>query len=90
MRKRGNASSAVHVETDVALRRQGGRAGVKSHPDANRAVGKSLNRPPCGSRCSSRRREGDEEGVTLRVHLDPAVAAITSRRMLRCSVSASA
>jgi hypothetical protein len=63
----------VHVRTQVALLCQLRRARMEANPDPDRTVGESF-------RCYSRRREraacgreGNQEGIALRVDLDAAV-----------------
>ena len=73
MRERRDARASVHVDPDVALARGCRSPCVQSHTDADRPRGERLldpQRSSGGARC---RREGDEEGVTLRVDLDSAV-----------------
>jgi hypothetical protein len=70
----GDAGCPVDVVSDVALLGEERRAGVQAHPDLDRTRGERLGE---GSRRSERIRrgpEGEEEGVALRVHLDPALA----------------
>jgi hypothetical protein len=67
----GYAGGAVDVEADVALLRHLRRAGVDPH--AHRDHKLLLRLAGSGER-SGRGREGDEEGITLRVDLDPPVA----------------
>src|SRR5213078_3196028 len=67
------------AEADVAPARQTRLAGVETHADANRravAPGVRGERPLCrngGRDRVSRTFERDEEGVSLRIDLDPAV-----------------
>ena len=71
--KRGDACSAVDVDPDVSLGRHGRRARVEAHANPERAeVERRLSVDRCGrrARCGGK---GDEEGVALRVDLDPAV-----------------
>ena len=70
---RRDARAQMHVGTDVTLRRDVGSAGMNAHPHPKPA-GSKLFLPGLG--CRDRRwcsLEGNEEGVALRVDLDPAV-----------------
>ena len=76
---RADARSPVDVEPRVALRPDDRLAGVEAHADADRS---SARAPPAPRRPPPRRRalgEGDEERVSLRVHLDAAVRVRTPR-----------
>ena len=71
---RGDARGAMDVEPDVALVGHVWLAGVQAHPHQDR----SRRQEPPGPRPPQRApsdamREGDEEGIALRVNLDPAV-----------------
>jgi hypothetical protein len=71
---RGDACGEVDVISDVSLLGQERRPGVQADPHLNRPGGERLGELPCRCQRSLRRREGDEEGVALRVDLDAAVA----------------
>ena len=64
----------VDVHADVALVGDDRLTGVDAHPDADRAGGERSLGCSGGGDCPFRGREGDEEGVPLRVDLDAAVA----------------
>ena len=66
----GDARAAVEVLTDVTLARQRRRSSVKADAHSDRPWHQCFmrRRRPLGS--LGCRREGDEEGVALRVHLD--------------------
>ncbi len=69
----GDAGCAVHVRADVALLGYEGRTGVDADPHLDGAGGECVRE---GLRCRERSgggREGGEEGVSLRVDLDPAL-----------------
>jgi hypothetical protein len=70
----GDAGSPVDVDPDVSLVGHRRLAGVQSHAHADRPVGECL-----AGRCRRRQRVGclrerDEERVSLRAHLDAAIA----------------
>src|SRR5688572_1163127 len=69
----GDAGGAMYVRSDVALLRQMRGAGMDAHPHADRPEGQSLERLRRGGERSRSSREGDEEGVSLRIDLDAAV-----------------
>ncbi len=75
---RRNARSAVHLHPDVALVREQRLAGVQTHADANAAASKRLLCLRRGRQRIGCLREGHEERVALRVHLD---AAVTRERL---------
>ena len=60
----------MHVDADVALVGDGRRAGVQADADTDRSFEQRVLAGERGGRGSRRGREGDEEGVALRVHLD--------------------
>ncbi len=68
----GDARSAMHVVSDVALIGDERRPGVETDAHVDRAGRQRLRErsPSCES--ARRRREGEEEGVALGVDLDPA------------------
>jgi hypothetical protein len=70
----GNPGRPVHVDTHVALLGHMRRAGMDAHAQPDRSCGQSLQ--PRGRRLERTwgGREGDEEGVSLRIDLDAAVA----------------
>jgi hypothetical protein len=67
---RGDSGGAMDVDSDVALVGYEWLAGVDPHPNANRAAEGSLSLVRCYERIL-RPGERDEEGVALRVDLDP-------------------
>ena len=71
---RGDARGAVHVDADVALVREQRLPGVKTHPHADGSSSESIAR--LGRRSEGIRglRKGDEERVTLRIHLHAVVS----------------
>ena len=73
MAGRGDAGGAVDVAADVALVGQKRRSGVQADPHLDRAGGERLGERRRRRERSRRGREGEEEGVALRVHLDPAL-----------------
>jgi hypothetical protein len=71
--ERGDAGAAVDVDADVALAGEGGLAGVQPDPDEDRPAGEcGVTSQGCCGRAAGGWK-GDEEGVSLRVHLDPAL-----------------
>ena len=69
--RRCDTGALVHVLSDVALLREEWGTRVQPHAHLNGAGRKRLGHFP-GSRDRTRRgREGDEEGIALRVHFDP-------------------
>ena len=70
---RRDPSRAVDVEPGVALLGHDRLAGVDAHPHPDRTLGERLLPFACGRERVARPPEGDEEGVALRVDLDPAV-----------------
>ncbi len=72
---RGDAGSFVHVEAHIPLVGELGLPAVQPHTDADRSVVEGSLRVGGGCDGVRRPREGDEEGITLRVDLDPAVSA---------------
>ena len=68
--ERADPSGAVHVDADVAFVGDGRRAGVQADADTDRSFEERVLAGERGGRGSRRGREGDEEGVALRVHLD--------------------
>ena len=71
--ERSDARAAVHVDADVALGGELGSSGVQADAHADRPVRERLAAGPRGVGCALGGREGDEEGVALRVDLDAAV-----------------
>jgi hypothetical protein len=69
-----DASGAVHVDADVALVSKEWLTGVKADPNANRAGGERVARHSGGGERIRRLGKGNEESITLRVHLDTAMA----------------
>ncbi len=72
---RGDASAAVHVHADVALRCHPRLARVDAHPYAHGSVRQPAPRLERRRRGVRGRTEDDEESVSLRVDLDSAVVA---------------
>jgi hypothetical protein len=72
---RGDAGGTVHVSADVPLLGEQRRPRVQSDPDLDRARGERLGEATCRRYRPWRRRKGEEEGVALGVHLDPALGA---------------
>ena len=70
MRGCRDPSRAVDVEPDVALVGDEGLAGVDPHPHLHRAVCQRSSCAGSGRDRVGSAREGDEEGVALRVDLD--------------------
>ena len=66
----GDPGGTVNVGADVALAGQQRRPGMEPHPHGDREC---LLRLARGGQRPGRGREGNEEGVALRVHLDAAV-----------------
>ncbi len=78
VRERGDARTAVHVDPDVALGRDGRSPGVQPHPDDDRTgVERALAGPSCSDRSGSSS-EGDEECVSLGVDFNATVLLETS------------
>ena len=69
-----DARSEVNVVADVALLADVGFAGVQTDAYADRPRAQGFNTLAGGVHCPGRRREGVEEGISLRIHLDAAVA----------------
>ena len=69
-----DAGSAVDVHADVALVAHNRLAGVHTHPNADRSLGEALLSRTGRGDSVGRPGEGNEERVTLRVHLDTAMA----------------
>ena len=67
----GDPGGTVNVGADVALAGQQRRPGMEPHPHGDREC---LLRLARGGQRPGRGREGNEEGVALRVHLDASVA----------------
>jgi hypothetical protein len=59
----------MHIGPDVALLAEVGCAGVDAHAHADRSGSQSIARPGSRSARALRRRERDEERVTLRIDL---------------------
>ena len=70
---RRNPGGSVNVDSDVTLVCCERLARVNAHPNANRSCGEHLLTFAGGSERVLRRREGDEEGIALRVDLDATV-----------------
>ena len=66
----GDAGGAVDVSADVALLGEERRARVQANAHLNRARGEPLNERLRRAQCRGSTREGEEEGVSLRVDLD--------------------
>ena len=69
----GDARGAVDVVSHIALVGQKRRSGVQADPDLHLPGRKRIREGGGGGERSRRGREGEEEGVTLRIHLDPAL-----------------
>ena len=69
----GDARALVHVDPDVSLLRQPRLTRVQPHAHPDRAVRERALAVRGGGDCIGRAAEGDEERVTLRVHLDALV-----------------
>jgi hypothetical protein len=69
----GDARRAVDVSADIALVGEQRRSRMDAHPDANGTGGELFTRGRRGRQRAWCRWEGDEEGVALRVDLDPAL-----------------
>jgi hypothetical protein len=78
VRRGGNSGRNVDVFSDVALRRHERSPGVETHTYSDRAGRKRFCQLLRRGKGTRRGREGEEEGVSLRVHLD-SVAAGTGR-----------
>jgi hypothetical protein len=72
---RGDAGSAVDVHADVALVGDDRLAGVDADAHANRAGFQGAARVGGGRDCVGGTREGNEEGIALRVDLDSALGS---------------
>lgn len=72
--RRGNPGRSMHVEADVPLLRDERRPRVQSHSNPDRTGGQHLRRLGGTRERPKSRRECDEERVSLRVDLHPAVA----------------
>ena len=71
--RRGDARGAVHIDTDIALGSEHRLACVNSHSNSNHAALKSALTVTRSIESIACARERDEEGVSLRVHLDARV-----------------
>src|SRR5947208_8777442 len=71
MANRRDSGRAMHVRTDIALLRQQWRSGVETHAYRHLELVLRLSRRSQGA---GRGREYHEESISLRVHLDSAVA----------------
>jgi hypothetical protein len=72
---RRDPGRAVHVYSDISLIGEQWRAGVNAHTHADRPRGQSFERRGRGPQRTRCCREHNEEGVSLRVHLNAAMAA---------------
>ena len=70
---RGDPGTEVDVFADISLLSEVWPPGMQPHPHPDRAGAKLVLRLPRGVERLRRLRDGDEEGVPLRVHLDAAV-----------------
>ena len=70
MSRGSDASCPVHVDSDVALLAQMRRPRMDGHAHPNRSRGQSFECFRGGSERAGRGREGDEEGIALRIDLD--------------------
>ena len=90
-RRRRRRAAKWTSSPDVALVGDERRPRVQADAHADRARSERLGRVARGRERARRGREGEEEGVALRVDLDPAVSPRTRRGSARrCSASASA
>ena len=69
----GDARGAMDVAADIALIREQGRAGMQADPHVDLAGREGRSHVSCCCERTRSGREGEEEGVTLSVHLDPAM-----------------
>ena len=83
-------SGDVDVVAHVALLGDEGRSRMQPHPHPDRARRKFVRDLRGRRKRGGRRREGDEELVALRVHLDAARDPNAPRTIRRCSASATA
>jgi hypothetical protein len=67
-------AGAVEVYADIALLGEKWRPRVHANAHLNRPGRERLDHLPRSRKRTRRGREGDEEGVALRVHLDPVVS----------------
>jgi hypothetical protein len=67
---RGDSRSEVDVVPDVTLVGHERSPGVQTHPDLDRSGSERLGESGGGRQRSGRRREGEEEGVSLGIDLD--------------------
>jgi hypothetical protein len=70
----GDARGAMDVETDVAFLGEEGRSRVQAHADADGTRSERSCQGAGGRECGRRGREGEEEGVSLGVDLDPTLS----------------
>ncbi len=70
---RRNPRRPMHIDADVALLRDERRPRVNADPHPDRPVGERVRQLRGRRQCPRCGREGDEERVALRVHLDPAM-----------------
>jgi hypothetical protein len=80
----------VDVGSDIAAVGEGGCAGVDADPDVERTRGEAVGDGTRRCQRSIGRWEGDEEGIALRVDLDPTMGGAGRRISRRCSARASA
>ena len=74
----GNPCGEMDVVSDVALVRKQRRSRVKADPYLDRARGECFGDGFGSCRGAGRRREGEEEGITLRVDLDASLGGTGS------------
>ena len=70
-----DAGGAVHVASDVALLGEERRPGMQADPHPDRPRGQLAGQRLGGRQRTRCRREGEEEGIPLRVDLDAALRA---------------
>ena len=85
----GDPGGSMHVDSDVALVPDVRRPRMDAHAHVEPPRSESFERLCRRRKRTRRRRKGDEEGVSLRVHLDPPCDLTASRMIRRCSASAS-
>ena len=69
----------MDVVSDVALVGDERRPGVETHADVDRPGRQRVGECYCCSESTGRRGEGEEEGITLSVDLDPALCRARER-----------
>src|SRR5438034_5797484 len=84
VRRRRDSRRPMEVDSDIAFVGELRLTGVDTDPNADRAATQRLARSACRRHRVGCAREGDEEGIALRVDLDAAVTG--ERRSQSCAM----